>query len=183
MEKREIRKRRWEVNYELINFKNFNDIPTKIHNKTFKKLSDNFKECKISNDYINTVSEVLKIQLSEVNLIKIRDGTHEIAEKDLRLIKQIFQRVYPKILKYLEQRSFSYYHQYRITKSSRLICSIDKKNKIIYPIIFDLHHLLISVSNPKDLKKQKQAKLAKNFEWNFVSYYDEIINKIENKVN
>lgn len=181
MEKGKIRKRRWEINYELINLKYFNDISTKIHNKSFKKLNENFNKCEISNNYINTVAEVLKMQRNNSSLEKIRNGTHEIAEKDVRLIKQILERIYPKILKKIEQKSFLYF-QYRITKSSRLICSIDTQKWIIYPIIFDLHHLLISVSNSRDIGKQKEAKVRKSYEWDFIKYNNHIINKIENKI-
>lgn len=180
MEKGKIGKRRWKINYELINLKYFNDNRTKTHNKSFKKLNEDFNECEISKEYINTVAEILKIQINKSNLVK-ENGTHKIAEKDIRLIKQILERIYPKILKYIEQRSLLYY-QYRIKKSNRLICAIDTYKKIIYPIIFDLHHLLISVSKPKDLAKQRKARIRKSFEWNFIMYSNHIINKIENKI-
>ncbi|CRX37235.1 hypothetical protein HEPPS_04650 [Candidatus Hepatoplasma crinochetorum] len=182
MEKGKIRKRGWEINYELINLKYFNDISTRIHNKSFKKLNENFNKCEISKNYIDNVAEVLKIQRNNSNLLKIRKGTHEIAEKDIRLIRQILERIYPKIFKKIEQKSFLYY-QYRITKSSRLICSIDTKKKVIYPIIFDLHHLLISVSNSRDIGKQREAKVKKSYEWDFITDSNHIINKIENMID
>ncbi|BDV03376.1 MAG: hypothetical protein HPPSJP_0970 [Candidatus Hepatoplasma scabrum] len=178
-------KRNWEINFRLICLKYFDDHRLKAHNKTFNKKNNEY--CELTKAYLDKILEIFKQQKEKNNLI-IRNSNHEINKNDEKVIRQLLERKYNSIWEKIEQfidennDNISWY-QYKIKAKDRLITIINKKERIIYPIIFDLHHLLINVTRDNSIRKRNIYLKKEGFKWDLRLHHKKIEEEFLNKYN
>lgn len=167
------------INFDLLKFHSFN-YSKKYNNLWLKNKIKDIEEKIIKNDFYNKINFLIvsknnskKIQFHKLN------NYHLIHENIKVIIFNIIKTCHPnlyldifcKISEDIKIKDIPVI-QFEINSRSRCIALIDKKNKVLYPLLFDLKHCFHKI---KDKVFDNNAKQEKH-EWNFKSRQQEIKN-------
>lgn len=178
MNKKLSSNKKWSISFDFTEFHYFFDKRTELHNKTFKKRNN--EVCKITEEFLdrfcNKINQWDRIDFPKENKTHItkKDSDYDLIFQNL---KNHYSDSYQKIIEFDEDQKCDFFSQ-NTNGMQRIIYFIYYKEKIIFPIIFDLHHLLISTKTKnKSIKKHNQG-----FEWNLEKNRKAILKFINKKI-
>lgn len=170
--------KKWSISFEFTEFHYFFNKRTKLHNKTFKKKNNEI--CEITEEFLDRFCN----QINKWDRIDFpKDDKAHITKKNddydsiLQNLENYYNNAYQKIIEFDEDQKCDFFSQSTNGKE-RIIYFINYKEKIIFPVIFDLHHLLI---NTKEKSKWRK-KHNEGFEWNLEEKRKNILNIINEKI-
>lgn len=162
-----------KVNLELLKFHSIN-YSKKFNNLFFDQIKEKKKYNKIWNDFLTRINEIKKFEYKEFNGKK-EFHCHEFNIEKKALIIKIIESCHKKLYKHIEQNFLEELTietidilQFSITKEKRIVCIFDKNKETLYPILFDLKHMLY---NNKNINSNKE----RNKKWCFLNELDKIM--------
>lgn len=170
--------RKWSISFKYTEFHYFFNKKSKLHNKTFNKKNNEL--CTITEKFLNDFCG--RINLWNCSNFPKMAHTHKATSKKdinsiLENLKKYYSNSYEKIIEIDEDQKFEFVSQ-NIDAKKRIIFWVDQKNKILFPIIFDINHLLISTKNNEKFKKKHNEA----FEWNLDYKRKNILKILEEKI-